>query len=72
MMRGVAEGDPWVVARFALEIGIALMVAAVRQQTDPLKQPESKQLPNFRHGEVPAKTAGSIRGKHAFLAKIFM
>jgi hypothetical protein len=48
------------------------MVAAVRQQTDPLKQPESKQLPNFRHGEVPAKAAGSIRGKRAFLAKIFM
>ena len=70
MRRGVAAGDPWVAARFAFEIGIALMVAAVRQQTDPLEQPESKQLPNFRHGEVPAKEAGSIRGRRLFLAKI--
>jgi hypothetical protein len=48
------------------------MVAAVRQQTDPLKQPESKQLPNFRHGEVPAKELDSIQGKRAFPAKILM
>jgi hypothetical protein len=48
------------------------MVAAVRRETDHLKQPESKQLPNFSHGEVPAKEAGSIQGKSTFLAKIFM
>jgi hypothetical protein len=48
------------------------MVAAARQQTDHLKQPESKQPPNFSHGEVPAKEAGSIQGKRTFLAKISM
>jgi hypothetical protein len=46
------------------------MVAAVPGQTNHLPQRETKQLPNFRHGEVPAKEAGSIRGKRIFLIRI--
>jgi hypothetical protein len=46
------------------------MVAAGRRQTNHLQQPECKQPPNFRHGEVPAKDAGSISGKTAFLDAI--
>jgi hypothetical protein len=48
------------------------MVAAVRRETDHLKQPESKQPPNFSYGEVPAKEVGSIQGKSTFPAKIFL
>jgi hypothetical protein len=32
MIRGVAIGDPWVVARFGLEIGIAFMVTTRRRK----------------------------------------
>jgi hypothetical protein len=70
MMRGVAAGDPWVAARFVLEIGIACMVAAGQRQTNHSQQPEYKQPPNFRHGEVPAKEAGFIPGMSPFASKI--
>jgi tetratricopeptide (TPR) repeat protein len=47
------------------------MVAAGQRQTNDLRQPEYKQPPNFRHGEVPAKEAGFIQGKRAFRGKIW-
>jgi hypothetical protein len=46
------------------------MVAAGQRQTNHLRQPEYKELSNFRHGEVPAKEAGFIQGKRVFNATI--
>jgi hypothetical protein len=54
-MRGVAAGEPWVVARLALEIGIAPMVAGGEREAWPPRQWKSKDAANFRHGEVSAK-----------------
>jgi hypothetical protein len=46
------------------------MVAAGQRQANLSQQPEYKEPPNFRHGEVPAKEAGFIPGKSPFASNI--